>query len=119
MDLFQIAVLKFYFNYKHMTLPFYFQSFNIIQRRDVHRYNTRQRNSLSSTKTNRVFSEKYIRVQVTKVVNSTVPEIINKIDTHSYDGFCRYAKHVFINKYQTILFEHRLTDVIMLRVYYA
>ena len=54
-DLFKIAVLKFYFNYKHMTLPFYFQSFNIIQRRDVHRYNTRQRNSLSSTKTNRVF----------------------------------------------------------------
>ena len=101
MDLFRIAVLKFYFNYKHMTLPFYFQSFNIIQRRDVHRYNTRQRNSLSSTKTNRVFSEKCIRVQVTKVVNSTVPEIINKIDTHSYDGFCRYAKHVFINKYQT------------------
>ena len=29
-----------------MKLPFYFQLFNIIQRREVHRYNTRQRNSL-------------------------------------------------------------------------
>ena len=86
MDLFKIAValLKFYFNYKYMTLPFYFQSFNIIQRRDIHRHNTRQRNSLCKTKTNRVFSEKCIRVQVAKVVNSTVPEIINKIDIHSY-----------------------------------
>ena len=47
-DIFKLNVLKFYYKYKKNELPHFLQTFELITRADIHKYNTRNRFSLDT-----------------------------------------------------------------------
>jgi hypothetical protein len=100
-DILTQKTLKFYYNYQHRNLPAFFQSFLIKPRSSVHNHNTRQRNNLCVNKTKRKFADNLIRNLVIITVNSTPRNIIEKVNTHSFDGFSKYIKVMFLQDYQT------------------
>ena len=68
-DIFKLQVLKFYFNYRHNSVPIYFQL-----------------EKLSTTKTRTKIADLSLRHITCSVVNDTSSSIIDKIYTHSYQG---------------------------------
>ena len=76
------------------TLPFHCN-------RETHEYNTRSRNHIHRGKASHTFAFKSLRHNLPLVVNDTIPEIIEKIDTHSLHGFAGYIKYQYtgIDKY--------------------
>ena len=49
--IYELNVLKFYFNYCHLMVPSYFIKFNFSQRLDIHNYETRFKTKLNIVKT--------------------------------------------------------------------
>ena len=44
-------------------------------------------------------AEYCFRNMIPKILNTTAPSIIQKINTHSLDGYVYFIKHCFINSY--------------------
>ena len=85
-DIFKLQVLKFYFNYRHNSVPIYFQLFDFVSRSETHHYDTRNKEKLSTTKTRTKIADLSLRHITCSVVNDTSSSIIDKIYTHSYQG---------------------------------
>ena len=100
-DIYKLNILKFYFLYKKSQLPSYFLLLPFHPRTTVHRYETRQNYELCVSKTKRKFAEFCIRHQIPKIINSSPSNIVDKINTHSIQGFCNYIKKCYIDSYQT------------------
>ena len=98
-DLYKLNILKFYFKYKHSELPNFFQSFSLQPRSLIHQYNTRIKTQLNVNKTKRKFAENCVRNQIALIVNKTQSNILDKIDTHSLEGYCNYIKYSYLNTY--------------------
>ena len=99
-DIYCLNVLKFYYQYCNGQLPSYLQSFNFKARQDIHGYNTRNKNKLDLNRTETKKAENSLRTVVPRIVNKTTPLIIDKIPTHSLQGYKSYIKNVYINSYK-------------------
>ena len=106
-DIYNVSILKFYYNYCHGQLPFYLQSFVFNRRSDVHSYETRNKLALNTNKVNTKSAEQSIRNVTPKLINDTPSIITDKIFTHSLQGFTSYAKQYYINLYNN---ECRIDD---------
>ena len=69
-------------------------------RASSHNYETRSRNTIRPAIPNRASSSNIIRFFIPSLVSETDDCIIDKITTHSYNGFSRYIKHNFIDAYE-------------------
>ena len=98
-DIYKQKTLKFYYEFVNNNLPLFFQSFIIQPRSAVHPYNIRQRDKLCTNKTKRKFADNIIRYVIITTVNSTPANIIEKIWTHSLDGFSNYIKTMCLQAY--------------------
>ena len=98
-DIYNVSILKFYYNYCHGQLPFYLQSFVFNRRSDVHSYETRNKLALNTNKVNTKSAEQSITNVTPKLINDTPSIITDKIFTHSLQGFTSYAKQYYINLY--------------------
>ena len=94
-DIFKINVLKFYYKYCHNLLPIYFQSINFLQRTDLYSYQTRFMLQINKTRTK--LAETSIRYTLPKLVNDTTSLILEKIFSHSLQGFISYTKQYYIS----------------------
>ena len=99
MDLFKLNILKFYYKYIHNELPTFFKTFEIRQRSSFHNYNTRNKCSIQTFKTNLKLAEKCLRFAVPVIFNGTEEKVLDKIETHSLEGYLSYAKQIFISRY--------------------
>ena len=88
----QKTLKKFCYEFVNNNLPLFFQSFIIQPRSAVHCNKTRQRDRLCTNKTKQKFADNIIRNVIITTVNSTPANIIEKIWTHSLDGFSNYIK---------------------------
>ena len=84
---------------KHSKLPDYFllHSWLIVQA-GTHAYNTRN-NLYLLPRINHKFSEFYVRYQLPRLLNNNVRNIIEKVNTHSEQGFTIYVKRHLISQY--------------------
>jgi hypothetical protein len=98
-DIYFLNILKFYFAYCHGILPNYFMLFDFSLRSNVHDYNTRCQNRLNIPRTRTKLADSCLRVAVPKTVNNTVPNILDKIYTHSRAGYVLYIKQCFLENY--------------------
>ena len=103
-DIYNMFALKFYYNYCHKLLPHYFLSFHLTQRKDLYSYNIRTKHELNITKTNTKLAEKALRYALPKLVNNTTSNILDKVYTHSIQGYTFYVKQNLICKYSDICF---------------
>ena len=91
--------MKFYYKYKHKEVPDYLASFALHTQGSTHDYNTRQRDDIRTNRTRINLTEKCLRNYLPKTINSIPNHILNRIDTHSIEGFASAVKHYLISKY--------------------
>ena len=72
---------------------------NFLQRTDLHSYQTRSRFMLQINKTRTKLAETSIRYTLPKLVNDTTSVILEKIFSHSLQGFISYIKQYYISLY--------------------
>ena len=98
-DLFELNVLKLYCKYKKNTLPFYIS--NIFSDFSVgHSYNLRTEYILNEHGSNKPSGDKWIRHYLPSVINKSKPDILDKISTHTIQGFAFYIKRTIICSYR-------------------
>ena len=98
-DMLLLNSMKFYYKYKRNEVPYYFTSFNLHTQGSTHDYNTRQRDDIRTNRVRINLTEKCLRNYLTKTINSIPNQILNRIDTHSMEGFASAVKHHLISKY--------------------
>ena len=97
-DLYYISALKFHFKFQRSMLPNYFRnifSFN----QSTHNYNTRNRNVTHISQANTASASMSIRYNIPKIIQEVPNCILDKVATHSINGFCLYAKNYIISSY--------------------
>jgi hypothetical protein len=98
-DLFNQALLVFYYKYCHRKLPIYFQRIGFRTQSSIHSHNTRNNSTLVENRARINLCRNCICHQTTQIVNTTQLEILNKIETHSIYGFTNYLKVQCLSKY--------------------
>ena len=99
-DIFRKQCLVFYFKFCNGTLPLFFHSFYIANH-SVHAYNTRQSNSIHRQKTRTVAASKCVRHYIPIPIQEMPACIMEKVSSHSLQGFSNYVKNYFLDKYKS------------------
>ena len=99
--IYRIKLLKLYFKCKQNLLPVYLDSFDVTPNYRVHEHNTRNINKIHEPYVGHDFAKKCSRYELPILVNKTSPSIIQKVNTHSFKGFCTYINIYFVDNYST------------------
>ena len=91
-DVFKLNALKFYYKYTNNELPSYFCRFQLTRQGSDHPYDTRHGDQIRTTRTRINFVDHSLRNHLPSLINSTPPNIMSKITTHSLHGFYIYFK---------------------------
>ena len=86
-DIFMLNILKMYYKFQKKLLPPYTNNMFSVATCACN-YNLRVTKSLSDANTKTIGGEKCIRSYLPKVINGTDDDVVDKIATHSYQGFC-------------------------------
>ena len=101
-DLHLLNKYKLIYKYHHGALPYYFQSINLLSHSDEHKYPTRNRYLLKLPLIKHEFSKRLLHYQISDLFNSAPSCIIEKIVTHSQEGFCNYIKQHMLTMYPIV-----------------
>ena len=97
--IFQIQCLSFYYNVINERIPdFFSKKFKLKSR--MHYHETRQNNDIQIAGTRTTSAKQCIRQYIPTVLTSIPTLVSEKITTHRYAGFSRYAKQYFIQLYK-------------------
>ncbi len=83
---------KRYYKYKTNKLPWYLYNLPFCKNIDRLNHFTRAPGNLHIMRRKHDYARCCIRYRISVIVNESPPEIINKIDTHSLQGFSKYIK---------------------------
>ena len=100
--MFRINALKFYYKYQHRKLPNYFYNFNLTTQGSRHSYDTRSGEQIRTDRTRAEFCDNRIRIFLPKVINSTPANLLQKIGTHSLQGFSSNIKRYILDEFTEI-----------------
>ena len=81
-------------------LPTYFRKMALQQNVDVHTYNTRNQSKYVTPKFKYTIFKHLPRYWLPQLLNKIEDNILNKIFTHSIQGFSKYIKKNILDKYQ-------------------
>ena len=98
-DVFKLNQLKFYHKLINNKVPSYFMSLQINPNENLYNHNTRRQKSLHINRVYHEFAKRCIRNSIPSLVNGTESNIIDKVHTHSLQGFSTYVKKGFICSY--------------------
>ncbi len=99
-DILKVQELKFFYKYQHKQLPDYLLQLPFNINADTHSYSTRQQNKIHQPLAKHDYAKKCIRYDIPKLVNNTPSLILDKVWTHSLQGFAWYIKQHIIQNYQ-------------------
>ena len=100
-DIYRLNLLKFYYKYTKSSLPNYFIGmFDELQRN--HPYLTRNRERPVVARVRTTAANMSIRFSVPNEIINTHPSILEKVSTHSLNGFSSYVKQHYISKYKPL-----------------
>ena len=98
-DIYYINALKFHYKYQHDMLPTYFRNM-FSSTRIQHDHFTRNRNTIQIGQSNTVAASISIRYNIPNIIQNAPTSIIDKVTTHSIDGFSRYSKLHILSSYK-------------------
>ena len=93
-DIYRLQLLKLCFKCKQNLLPVYFDLFDLTPNYIVHQHNTRNINKIHKPYERHDFAKTCSRYELPILVNKTSLSIIQKVNTHSFKGFCTYTKNI-------------------------
>ena len=91
-DMLRLNTLNFCFKLNNFCLPEYFRSFQYRSQYEIHGRDTRYNHIIPTSITVTKRAQKCLRNNIPWVINSTPRLILDKIDTHSYQGFNQFIK---------------------------
>ena len=100
-DILYQKILKFYFKLKNDSLPRSFNYLTLTHSYDIHHHDTRANTLLTVPLFKYSFSKQCLSYKVVNTVNKSEKCIIDKITTHSLNGFSNYIKNLCIQNYDT------------------
>ncbi len=98
-DIFKLQELKFYYKYKNNKLPLYLQSLPFHSNTRTHDQDTRIKHKIHNPIGKHVFSKNCLMFDIPKIVNNCPNSILDKINTHSLQGFSGYIKTNYLQCY--------------------
>ncbi len=98
-DILKLQELKFFFKYKNWKLPYYLKSLPFSPNSDIHDNETRIQHNIHELKSRNDYAKQCIRFDLPKVINNTPRQMLDKIHTHSLQGFSGYIKQHILNSY--------------------
>ena len=99
--LFSQSCLKFVYKFQNCQLPRYFLSLQCVPRSSIHSHDTKSANKMDTIYTRTQMAAKCIRSQLPSLLNDTPDIILNKVDTHSIEGFSFFIKQYYSSQYTT------------------
>ena len=99
-ELLKQHLLKFYYKYKNNLLPVYLQKLSLFQINEIHSHDTRTGQDMRYPLIRHEYARKSIRYVIPDLINETSCCILSKIETHSIQGFSKYVKIKYIDKYK-------------------
>lgn len=100
-DILKLQQLKFFFKFKHDKLPEYLLNMPFQSNSENHEYDTRQHNNIHLTLVKHDYAKYCLRFDLPRVINATPAIILDKISTHSLDGFSWYIKTHILESYKS------------------
>ena len=97
-DIFDVESAKFYYKFKHGTLPLYFETF-FGQNNQIHSHFTRNGENLHKFQTNRSCTNECICHYTPTLIKDLPTELKPKYDTHSLSGFTNGNKRKLLGIY--------------------
>ncbi len=97
-DILKLQELKFHYKYDNNLLPYYLQ--NVLFKPYIHSHETRSQGKIHTWRPMHEYAKKCIQYNNPSTVNSTPTNIIEKIYTHSMQGFSKYIKQNILQSYQ-------------------
>ena len=92
-------ISQYYYNLVHREVPEYFYQLPLYANHEVHNHYTRQQQNLHICVAKHTFARKCIRYSLPNLINETSSDIIDKVFTHSVNGFKLYVEKCIIQKY--------------------
>ena len=99
-DILTLQTLKLYHKFRNNKLPYYMQNWPLYQNYNIHNHSTRGANALHNNRCIHVFAQKSLKLNITNIVNDTPHNSLDKINTHSLNGFTNYMKLFLRQTYQ-------------------
>ncbi len=99
-DILKLQEYKFYFKFKNNKLPHYLQNPQLNGNINAHSHATQTLNTIGQMRSIHEYARKCIRYKVPMTTNNASTEIVNKVYTHSLQGFSRYIKTKILQLYQ-------------------
>ena len=98
-DVFELSVFKIYSKFKHNLLPVY--TLNMFTESIGNpRYSLRTRGPLKFVNPSTTSGEKCLRCYLPYFINNFSQQVLDKINTHSYEGFSFFIKRTKLNSYR-------------------
>ena len=98
-DLFELSVFKIYFKFKHNLLPVYILNM-FTESIKNYRYNLRTRGPMEFVNSSTASGEKCSRCYLPNFINNSSSQVLDKINTHSHEGFSFFIKRTTLNGYR-------------------
>ena len=91
--------LKIFYKYRHGILPVYLLNWNIIPNYNIHSHDTRKATNIHTSMTRHEFAKKSLKHNLPHTINDTPELVLEKIITHSLQGFAYYLKTYMLQRY--------------------
>lgn len=101
-DMYNQQELKFYFRYVNKLLPDFFANVNLMRINEQHGYNTTGNLNFVTYRFKYNFSQCSMMKRLPRVISNSPISILNKISTHSLNGFSNYIKVNKLENYDPI-----------------
>ncbi len=99
-DILKLQELKLYYEYENKELPHYLQNLHSKDNTSTHFHATRIQHKIHIFRPKHEYANACKRYDTPNSVNNTPHNIIEKIYTHSLQGFPRYVKNHLLQLYQ-------------------
>ncbi len=99
-DILKLQQLKFYYKYKNNKLPHYLQALPFHPNTRTHDHNTCIKHNIHHPIAKHIFAKNCVHFGIPRIVNDCPNSILDKINTHSLQGFSVYMKTHFLQSYQ-------------------
>ena len=98
-DLLKVQELKKFYKYRYGILPVYLLNWNIIPNYNIHSHDTRKATNIHTSMTRHEFAKKSLKHNLPHTINDTPELVLEKIITHSLQGFAYYLKTYILQRY--------------------
>ncbi len=99
-DILKLQELKLYYKYKNNKLPHYLQTLPFHPNAKTHDHDTHLKHHIHPPRGKHAFAKNCVHCDIPRIVNNCSNSILDKVNTHSMQGYSGYIKTHFLQTYK-------------------